>query len=295
MRLAAFTCAMLFSLTADADPPTIVILKTKNSLMYVKVVASAKKVLGANARVIEINLDGKSEEESAAALRDTQPQVVLALGLPAARLAKKTATSVPLVHALVASPHAAGLDGSANVSFTPDPNRYVELIQSAVSGATKVGLIYNVENSETYVSQLRQVAEKAHLQLVTRVASSDRELPNLVRDLAERVEVFLVLPDQQLMTTESYRFIVQTTMEKRIPLITFSSELLSVGAMLSLSADQQDCGEKAADLVLQVLAGKSPVGLVALPEAIFDFNARSLELLGRTLPIPLMQRKGRRF
>jgi putative ABC transport system substrate-binding protein len=286
----------LAAVPAAADGPSVVILKTKNALMYVKVVAGAKKVLAANARIVEINVDGRPEEEIVSQLQAAAPQAVLAVGLPAARVAKKASPDVPIVFALVASPAAAGLGGSAGVSFAPDPKRYIELVLQGLPHVKRLGVIYQPDNSDGYIAALKQAAERAKLQLVTRAAQSDRDIPASARELVEHVDAFLVLPDAQLITTESYRFIVQTTMDKRVPLVTFSPELLSVGAMLALSPDLADTGEKAGDLVLQILAGKSAQALgMAMPEGLVDYNEKSAELLGRPIPAALLEKKGKRF
>lgn len=286
--------SLLIALPAAADGPSIVILKTKNALMYVKVVAGAKKVLSANARIVEINVDGRPEEEVVSQVQAAVPQVVLAVGLPAARAAKRASPDAPLVYALVASPQSAGLGGAAGVSFAPDPKRYVELVQQGLPNVKKLGVIYQPENAEGYIGILRQACERAKIQLIAKAAQSDRDIPTAVRDMVEHVDAFLVLPDAQLITTESYRFIVQTTMDKRVPLVTFSPELLSVGAMLALSPDLGDTGEKAGDLILQILAGKPSPG-VLMPEGVVDFNEKSAELLGRPIPAALMEKKGKRF
>jgi putative tryptophan/tyrosine transport system substrate-binding protein len=294
-RVSAIALLLLLVSPTLAEASSVVILKTKNALMYVKVVAGAKKVLAANARVIEINIEGRSEDEVMAQIQAAAPRVILAVGLPAASLAKRAAPA-PVVYSLVASPNSAGLSEAAGVSFAPAPKRYVELLQNALPQAKKLGVVFQPNNSREYINQLRVACERAKIQLLTRTASSDREIPKTVRDLVEHVDAFLVLPDAQLITTESYRFIVQATMDKRVPLITFSPELLSVGAMLALSPDLSDSGEKAGELVLQLLAGKasSTVG-VAMPEGIVDYNEKSAQLLGRAIPTALMAKKGKRF
>jgi putative ABC transport system substrate-binding protein len=292
-------CALALFLRAApvaAEGPTIVVIKTKNALMYVKVVAGAKKVLAANARIVELNMDGRPEEEILQQVQEAAPTAVLAVGLPAARIAKRAATTAPIVYSLVASPKNAGLDGSAGVSFAPDPKRYVDLLLAAIPQAKKLGVVYQPDNASDYIAQLKLACDRAKIQLLTRTAATDRDIPASVRDLVDHVDAFLVLPDAQLITTESYRFIVQTTMDKRVPLITFSPELLSVGAMLALSPDLSDSGEKAGELLLQLLAGKpAPTLTVAMPEGIVDFNEKSAELLGRSIPPALLEKKGKRF
>ena len=274
----------------------MLILKTKNALMYVKVVAGAKKIVSANARIIELNLDGHTEDEIVAQAQTATPTAILAVGLPAARAARKALPNVPLVYALIASPHSVGLDKMPGVSFAPDPKRYVDLLQQALPQSKKLGLIYQPGASDAYVALLKQAADRAKIQVFTRTATSDRDIPAAVRELVEHIDAFLVLPDAQLVTTESYRFIVQTTMEKRIPLITFSPELLNVGALLALSPDFSDTGERAGELLLQLLAGKSADALPpTFPEGVVDFNEKSSELLGRPIPLEVMAKKGRRF
>jgi ABC-type uncharacterized transport system substrate-binding protein len=96
-----------------------------------------------------------------------------------------------------------------------------------------------------------------------------------------------------VVSRNSYKFILQNTLEKGIPLLVFSPELVKAGALCGLSPDFGDAGDKAAQLLEKIVAGTKADSLaVSYPDGRLELNEQIAEKMRIKLPGDLMNRRG---
>jgi putative ABC transport system substrate-binding protein len=119
------------------------------------------------------------------------------------------------------------------------------------------------------------------MKLTEKTVSSPKEVPGAFRDLVGTVDAVWLLPDTTVLTKASFNFILNITMEKKIPLLAFSESLVKGGALLSFSTDYRDVGKLAGSLVKKILGGVAPNTLsLASPEGDLTHNLHIADFLG---------------
>jgi len=103
-----------------------------------------------------------------------------------------------------------------------------------------------------------QIAQTWGFTLTTKEVSSIKEMPDAFRDIQNEIDLLWLIPDSTVVTPESLEFIFLKTFESRIPVIAFSKDLLSRGALLTFSPDYHTVGIEAGRLANNILQGKPP-------------------------------------
>lgn len=181
-------------------------------------------------------------------------------------MVKVAGGKIPVVYSFVSDPTSLGVDLSSgktplNVTGISDIINYKEnlkLIKRLFPNAKKVGMIYNASESQSLmgVEECRTLAPSIGLKLVeTTVASTSEVLP-AARLLVSKVDVFYVGGDNTVVS--GITAIIKVARETKKPV--FASDIGSVkqGAVAAISVNYKDFGRKTAEIVDQILKGKSP-------------------------------------
>jgi putative ABC transport system substrate-binding protein len=92
--------------------------------------------------------------------------------------------------------------------------------------------------------------------LILTPVSNERDVPRALRALLPSVDALWLVPDSTVLTDESLRFILNTALEERVPVIGFSREFARSGAFLCLSVNYGDIGRQAAQLARKIIDGQ---------------------------------------
>jgi putative tryptophan/tyrosine transport system substrate-binding protein len=224
---------------------------------------------------------GGSPEALARALSE-RPTLVLALGQEAARAVTALKPTAPVLCALVPFPEK--LDGRlVAVPMFASPKRQAQLLKQAVPGAKRVGLVYSPTHSRAVADAYGSAASAAGLTPVRYEVEGLRDFAGAVRKLVGRVDVLWLIPDPTLINAETFKFLVQTSFESKLPLVAYSQAMVKAGALLAVEAEYAEMGRRAGSAGRRLLAGEGGVTPEA-PEGALYVNRRSAGLLGVSLP-----------
>ena len=84
------------------------------------------------------------------------------------------------------------------------------------------------------------------------------DVPGALRRVLPTIDLFWLLQDQTVITEDSMEFIVQATLEAKVPMFGFSPTLVQQGALGALVINTRDIGRQAGDLARAILRGGSP-------------------------------------
>jgi putative tryptophan/tyrosine transport system substrate-binding protein len=296
VKLAAFILLAVLALASRADAAVIAVIKSKDVSQYNQTLDGFKARLGGKAEVKEFNLDAVGEGAIAAAVSAVNPNAIFAIGPAAAKIARTSFPSVPLVYAVVPNPDGIGLRGQnvTGVAMSVHPRKHFALFRQLAGSVKRVGVIYNPQKSQDYVDEGIKAAEGHGIQLISKKANGEQDVPNLLREMIGQIDAFWLIPDSTVVSRNSYKFILQNTLEKGIPLLVFSSELVKAGALVGLSPDFGDAGDKAAQLLEKIVTGTKADSLaISYPDGRLELNEQIAEKMHIKLPGDLLSRRGK--
>ncbi|HET9452040.1 MAG TPA: ABC transporter substrate binding protein [Aggregicoccus sp.] len=211
-----------------------------------------------------------------------RPALVLALGQEAARSVTALEPAVPVLCALV--PFPAKVPGRlVAVPMYASPQRQARLLKQALPGVKRVGLVYSPTNSRAAADAYGQAASAAGLVPVRYEVAGLRDFAGAVRRLVGRVDALWLIPDPTLINAETFKFLVQTSFESKLPLVAYSQAMVKAGALLALEPEYADMGRRAGSAGRRLLAGDGAVTPEPADGTLY-VNRRSAGLLGVSLP-----------
>ena len=216
-------------------------------------------------------------------IRKTSPPLILAIGRDAL-VNVRGIRDIPVVYMMVLTPQSI-IDHGENfygINWNVLPAKQLEEYTKAIPNLSNIGLIYNPANTGELAEKVVKAAEKKGIQLIVRKATKASDVPSLLKDMSDKISAFWMLPDITLMTPESIELLLITSMEKSIPILTFSNKYVEMGALMSVAVDPHDMGMQAGELAKKIMSGdiKGEDKRIFARKGIISFNTKVAEKLG---------------
>jgi putative tryptophan/tyrosine transport system substrate-binding protein len=292
---------LVLSLFLSTSPPgiagatEIAILKSAGLPYYEQAVVGFKAGIPATTSVTEYNLNGQLAEgwHIARSLRASPPDLVFAVGLKAAMAAKLEIFDQPVVFCMVLNPETHGLPAPnmTGIAVRPPAETQLAMIRSTVPNRNRVGVLYDAEQSGDFIRQAHRAAKQQGLELLAVAVRRQEEIPTAVRALLPKIDALWLIQDQTVVSESAIPFFLESTLDAKVPLFTFSATLVQQGALGALVLDPWTVGQQAAHIALALLNGQhSSTGLLQTPERPqLALNLSSAEHLGLVLPPALIR------
>src|SRR6516165_6220511 len=230
-----------------------------------------------------------------------QPAVILATAVVTAVAARKATSTIPIVSPALADAVHLGLvasrarPGSNVTGIEPYveglPAKQMEFAREIVPGATRIGLLTNLQDPKAPPQRQELVSEAKALELTIAEAdiNSPDEIQGAVETLANsRVDVVIVLQTGLLVSVG--RQIAELATAKRLPTVYGYREHVLDGGLISYGVDLRWCYRRGAYFVDKILHGTPPGELpVEFPtEMKLSINLKTAKALGITVSPKLL-------
>jgi len=216
-------------------------------------------------------------------IKKTGSPLILAIGRDAL-LNVKEIRNIPIIYIMVLTPQSILThdDNFYGISMNISPERQLEIFSEAIPGLNNIGLIYNPDNTGELAGKAVEAAEKKGIRLITGKATKASDVPRMIKDMDDKMGAFWMLPDITLMTSEVIEFLLITSLEKNIPILTFSDKYVEMGALISVSVNPYDMGKQAGETAQKLLAGnvKSDGKRIFARKGVVTLNRKIAEKLG---------------
>ena len=227
--------------------------------------------------------------------------VIVTHGTPAA-LAAKTATTIPVVFAVVADALGSGILSSlarpgGNVTgltfFAPELNaKQLELLKAILPGLTDVGILLNSANpiNEPILPQMSSVAQPLKLELHQFDAREPAEFEGAFAAMAaQRVGALVVIDNAVLLANAPA--VAALALKQRLPSCGWPDFAIG-GGLMAYGVDTLDMFRRAAAFVDKILKGAKPSDLPVERATKFEtiVNLKTANALGLTIPYNLLAR-----
>jgi len=238
-------------------------------------------------RITEYNLKGKkgNADRIVAQIREQKPDLVLAVGLLAANELRDRLPDVPLLYCMVSNPHRYGLTGENIVGISLDiPGaEQFQLYRSVIPDLNRIGVIYDPDKSEQLVSEARSAAEKMGIDLISKPVSSHKKVPGALREMLGNIDVLWMVPDDTVITMDSFRFLLVTSLENKLPMMAVTDIFVKFGALATIVPDPAEVGRQICKIVNAIQHGEldiSNVDVLAPTQANLVLNNKTTKKIG---------------
>jgi putative ABC transport system substrate-binding protein len=305
-----------WSPSADAQQPVKVprvgilsdeapLLGARTSEPFVRGLRDLGYIEGQNIAFERRSSEGKNEILPGLAdeLVHLQPDVILAIGAPAARAAKSATHTIPIVFARSGDPIGLGLvpslarpggnlTGLSILNFALDGKR-LELLITAVPHTKRVGALWdpNFPPAGAELKEFEGAASSLNLELAPAGArGADDFEPALLTMVEQGVGALIVVPG--LIFTEHIQRIADLTAKVRLPAMFPRREFVEAGGLMSYGTNFPDMYRRAAAYVDKILKGAKPADIPVEQPTRFELviNLKTANALGLTMPPLLLAR-----
>lgn len=281
--------AAAFAATA-ASAADVAVLKSADSPAW-RATLDALRRSAAGHNVTEFDLRGdRAEAERVVAALKGKPGILVAMGPLAAQAAREGAPDSPLVFCMVQDPARLNLVGIPNVTgvaFSIPIKNQLAAFRLVNPRGVKVGVVYSDANVGRLVDDAQKAAAVVRLNLVARAVASEKDVPEALRSLLKgdgAVDALWIPPDPVLLGDESRRYLLAETLKAGKPVYSFSSTLVTEGALVSNGPDLASIGDQAGELVNRIAAGERGKIEMLVPRAELVVNKKMADKLKIEIP-----------
>ena len=275
----------------SADATEVAILKSSDIAAYNQAIAGFKAALPGNLTLTEYDLQGDLEKgrKLARKIRASDPALVLAVGLKAAKAAQLEIVDIPIVYVMVLDPAKYGLStpNMTGVLLEVPVERQLAAIKMLLPRVKHIGALYDPAKTAAAVEEAQRLMKHSNnTDLYATPVSSEKEVPAALQRLLGSIGALWLIPDSTVLNDESLRFILNSALEAHVPVIGFSREFAKTGALLCLSVNYQDIGRQAGQLTKRILDGRASLPLKPIPPDRIEMtlNLKSAKFLGIEIP-----------
>jgi len=219
-------------------------------------------------------------------VREERPRLILAVGAEALQRVKKI-RDIPIVYLMVLNPEkvSGGAKNIVGVDMSIPPEKYLGLMEQMNLPKLKVGVLYDPEKSGAFVKRIQQSARARGIEITAREVRTPREVPELLSGMKGSFNVFWMLPDPTVVTSETVEYLLLYAQQNRVPVVTFAGKYVDTGALASLDIDGFDLGKQGGELANRVLEGARPADLPGMEarKTVLKVNRKVAQKLGINL------------
>jgi putative ABC transport system substrate-binding protein len=227
--------------------------------------------------------------------------------LLAIRAAKRATKTIPVVMVVAVDPVATGIVDSlarpgGNITGLTRLTRELsgkrfELLKEAVPGISRVGVLWNAENSSAAIAFKEYEATAPALKIQLQSLEVRGRIPDLEGAFREagkgRASALITVRDAVL--NRYAERIASLTIKSRLPSMYEGSDYVEVGGLVSYAANEAESYRRAATYVDKILKGAKPADLPVEQPTKFELiiNLKTAKQIGLTIPPNVLVRADR--
>jgi putative ABC transport system substrate-binding protein len=262
LSLPSFPC-----LSADKNPHKILLLLSGDDKAYTLAADSlTKTLLNSAGRALPFDIDRKlippddGDGDSYRHLFDEKYDVIVPVGTAASRLVKTAPDKTPVFNILTTKEAFDAVweeerrDNSRQVSaiYLEQPiSRQIQFIRLTLPRHKNCGVLLG-RHSLHLRKVLGAAAEKSRLRLSAVDISASKTPIDSIKNIIGSNDVILAVPDAEVLTPNTAKWLLYMAYQKEIPVIGFSRAIVDAGALAAIYSTPEQIGRQAAEILLRV-------------------------------------------
>jgi ABC-type uncharacterized transport system substrate-binding protein len=261
--------------------PFVAVVLSDRTPAYVDVAQALEKHLE-NHEIYDLSDRSLLARDAFGAIAESGASAVVAIGLPAARAARRFST-VPVVIGQVFNIHDSELlsDDVKAVAVLPPIGLQMDAWHALDSSVRNVGAILGAGHEDLIAetdAALKQRGVKFHYA----IAESDRETLYLFNRLVRDIDGFILFPDNRILSRNVLNEMMNYASRHRVQIAVYNEPLLEAGAMFRAGTVASDIAVQIAKVLDQAIKGNigSVPPVTGLSEIEIQVNPAVLHRLG---------------
>ena len=273
---------------ATAPAPGLTVLLSGSSPAFAGVQREIEKKFPR--RVDTYTLDGESLYSAVQTkIQASDPPVVVAIGLPAARLAQGL-SGKKVIFCQVFNYEDAELvtPWMKGVSATAPIREQFRAWKALYPKLTRVGVITGT-NLQGLMKEARAAAKENKIRLDHVEVMSDKETLYAYKQLSPKMQGLWLVPDNRVLSQDVIRDIMAHSVKEGKQVAVFGRELLGLGGLISAETSYADIAEQVLARVRQAqeVSGVPGAPVIPLTRTVIKINTVMAKRLNMTLPASL--------
>lgn len=243
----------------------VFIITEKNLSAFDEVIQGFTETIGkVPSQTLNLKKDGTLEETQTQALRQSKSPVALAVGSQAATLMKNNFPGIPMIFCMVFDSRPYQGENVTGIGLNVPALAQFQALKSILPSARRIGVVFDPGQSSVLVEDGRQAVAALNLVLAEKTVTSSFEISNAVKEIIWNIDALWVIPDRTVVSKESFRYMLEASIDRKVPILAFSEAFVKGGALLAVAPDYPGIGHQAANLAKKILGGASPGGIPPL-------------------------------
>ena len=270
---------------APAPPRRDIAVLFNNAPGYAEVAAELKSLLPERIyRLTMVDVDAEDSDSRLGTLRGKPGLFVVAIGLPAARMARDR-LNAPIVFSQVFNYQELFVQGRAirGVTAMPPLALHARNWKKLDPGLQQIGLIVSSRHADL-VREAEDAAAAAGVKIRHELSDSDRETLYVFKRLVPQIDGLWLVPDDRILSPGVLREMLGYAASHGVQVCVFSDTLLGWGALMSASPSSRDIARTVRRVLEHMIAGNADTvpALTPLSEVVVRVNERVAGRLGLT-------------
>lgn len=200
---------------SKASGAEIGVIKSQDLPTYQQALDGFESVYTGGIRVFDLKGDPGEAERVVMRLSKDPPDLILAIGLLAARVAKENFHDIPVIFCMVFDPVRFGLFGKniTGVALDIPPSEALSRIRNFFPEAKRIGVLFDPEKTGRTVDKALKTARQWGFSLISEEVHSAKDLPDALRSIQGKIDLLWMIPDSTVLTPESLNLIFLTSLD----------------------------------------------------------------------------------
>ena len=240
---------------SKASPQEILVVQNHKIKPYADAFSGFKSQVNSKSKGVEYVF--RTSNGAVEYLSGSKPDLILAIGMDVLQKVK-IFSAVPIVDLMVLNPAAIVPDerNITGVSMTISPDKQLAAIRRVLPSVRRIGLLYDPKKSGSFVKRAQNVAKLLKIDLLAKEISHSKVVPAALNSLKGAIDAYWMIPDTTVVTPDTIELMMLYSLDSKIPVCTFSTKYLEIGALMSLDINAKEMGRQAGGLALKILSGK---------------------------------------
>ena len=245
------------------------------------------------------NGDISTANQIANTFANKKPDIILALGTPAAQAAQNSTSTIPIVFGAITDPVEAGLAESMekpgkNLTGSCDKWPYekqFEMIKMLLPDVKSIGVVFNPSesNSENSMREIRRIIKQMGLTLNEASVSKSTDVYSAAQSLIRKSDILYAPADNTVLSAiEAY---LKVAKQYKKPLFVGDQGSVEKGGIATFGPDYYELGIDTGKLGVRILTGEKPgeISVAVANTGALVINKSSSEYFNITYPDSLLK------
>lgn len=245
------------------------------------------------------NGDISTANQIANTFANKKPDIILALGTPAAQAAQNSTSTIPIVFGAITDPVEAGLAESMekpgkNLTGSCDKWPYekqFEMIIMLLPDVKSIGVVFNPSesNSENSMREIRRIVKQMGLTLNEASVSKSTDVYSAAQSLIRKSDILYAPADNTVLSAiEAY---LKVAKQYKKPLFVGDQGSVEKGGIATFGPDYYELGIDTGKLGVRILTGEKPgeISVAVANTGALVINKSSSEYFNITYPDSLLK------